>query len=36
MMIHGDAKYFALSSKGSKRNVKGLELKIYLTAEWLK
>ena len=32
MMIHGDAKYFALS-KGRKRNVKGLERKIYLTAE---
>lgn len=32
MMIHGDAEYYALR----QRNVKGLELKIYLTAEWLK
>ena len=31
MMIHSDAKL--LSIKGRKRNVKGLELKIYLTAE---
>ena len=30
MMIHSDAKS---SDEGRKRNVKGLELKIYLTAE---
>lgn len=30
MMIHSDAKS---EYKGRKRNVKGLELKIYLTAE---